>query len=184
MSFFSKFPILETERLRLRELRYEDGSDIYAYFNKDVAKYYDWWPTSVADGRGFVRYFKTGYQEELSIRWAITLKPNDRIIGSCGFSDFYRFSLCELGYELYKEYWGQGIMKEALRAIIPFGFNEIGIHRIQASVFPGNQASIHLLESLGFQTEGLLREFIYVKYRNQWEDCLLLALLKCQWKEE
>lgn len=184
MSFFSKFPVLETERLRLRELRYEDGPDICAYFNEDVARYYDWWPATVADGRGFVRYFRHGYQEELSIRWAITLKPSDKIIGSCGFSDFYRFSLCELGYELAKEYWGKGIMKEALQAIIPFGFNEIGIHRIQASVFPENQASIRLLETLGFQKEGLLREFLYVKHRNQWEDCVLLALLKSQVEKE
>ncbi len=184
MSFFSKFPVLETKRLRLRELRYEDGPDIYAYFNKDVAKYYDWWPASVTEGRGFVRYFKTGYQEELSIRWAITLKPTDTIIGSCGFSEFYRFSRAELGYELSKDYWGKGIMKEALQAIIPFGFDEVGIHRIQASVFPENQASIHLLENLGFQKEGIFREYIYVKHRNVWEDCVILALLKSQLKED
>ena len=81
MSFFSQFPILETERLVLRQLRYEDGVDIHAYFNEGMAKYYDWLPKTVAEGRGFVRFFKTGYQEEQSIRWGITLKPYDQVIG-------------------------------------------------------------------------------------------------------
>ncbi|NMA60422.1 MAG: GNAT family N-acetyltransferase [Firmicutes bacterium] len=180
MSFFSQFPVLETERLVLRQLRYEDGTDIHAYFNEGMAKYYDWLPKTVAEGRGFVRFFKTGYQEEQSIRWGITLKPYDKVIGTCGFSDFDHFSRAELGYELAEQYWHQGIMNEALRAIIPFGFKEIEMHRIQASVFPDNAASIKLLEKLGFQKEGLLREYTYVKHRDVWEDCLVLALLKTE----
>lgn len=180
MSFFSQFPVLETERLVLRQLRYEDGPDIHAYFNEDMAKFYDWWPQTVAEGRGFVRFFKTGYQEEQSIRWGITLKPHDRVIGTCGFSDFDHFSRAELGYELSVDYWHKGIMSEALRAIIPFGFYEIEMHRIQASVFPNNQASIHLLEKFGFKREGLLREYTYIRHRDVWEDCLVLALLESE----
>ncbi len=178
MSFFSKFPVLETKRLLLRELQYEDGPDICAYFNEDVAKYYDWLPSTIAEGRGFVRYFKTGYEEELSIRWGITLKSSSKIIGTCGFSDFYHFSRAEIGYELSKDYWNQGIMMEALQTIIAFGFSKIGIHRMQASVFPENHASIHLLEKLGFEREGVLKEYTYVRHRNVWEDCLVLALLR------
>lgn len=178
MSFFSEFPVLETERLVLRQLRYEDGPDIYAYFNEGMAKYYDWLPKTLAEGRGFVRFFKSGYEEEQSIRWGITLKPCDKVIGTCGFSDFDHFSRAELGYELSEAYWHKGIMNEALRAIIPFGFNEIEMHRIQASVFPDNLASIKVLEKFGFQKEGLLRQYTYIKHRDVWEDCLVLALLK------
>lgn len=178
MSFFSQFPVLETERLILRELRYEDGPDIYAYFNEDVAKYYDWLPATVAEGRGFVRYFKTGYKEEQSIRWGITVKPCDNVVGSCGFSDFDHFSRVELGYELSKEYWGKGIMSEVLRILIPFGLQKLGLHRIQASVVPANTVSIHLLEKFGFQKEGLLRQYNYVRHRDTWEDVLIMALLK------
>ena len=159
MSFFSEFPVLETKRLILRELQYADGPDIYAYFNEDVAKFYDWLPSTIAEGRGFVRYFKTGYEEELSIRWGITIKPSNKIVGTCGFSDFYHFSRAEIGYELSKDYWHQGIMVEALQRIIPFGFDEMGIHRMQASVFPENHASIHLLEKLGFEKEGVLKQY-------------------------
>ena len=184
MSFFPEFPVLETKRLLLRELQYADGPDIYAYFNEDVAKYYDWLPSTIAEGRGFVRYFKTGYEEELSIRWGITIKPNNKIIGSCGFSDFYHFSRVEIGYELSKDYWHQGIMMEALQTIIPFGFKEMGIHRIQASVFPENHASIHLLEKLGFVKEGVLKEYTYVRHRDAWEDCLVLALLLSSFHEK
>lgn len=110
--------------------------------------------------------------------------PITQRVNLCRFSEFYRFSRAELGYELSKDYWGKGIMKEALQAIIPFGFDEVGIHRIQASVFPENQASIHLLENLGFQKEGIFQEYIYVKHRNVWEDCVVLALLKSQLKED
>lgn len=178
MSFFKRFPVLETERLVLRQLRYEDGAEIQRYFTPELAKFYDWWPRTLADGRGFVRFFKTGYEEEQSIRWGITLKPEDRIIGTIGFSDFDHFSRAELGYELSMDYWHRGIMTEALRAVIPFGFNELEMHRIQASVFPENQASIKLLERFGFRREGLLRKYTYIKYRDAWEDCLVLALLK------
>ena len=58
MSFFTEFPVLETERLILRQLRYEDGPDIQSYFTPELAKYYDWWPRTVAEGRvlcGFSR---------------------------------------------------------------------------------------------------------------------------------
>lgn len=178
MSFFTEFPVLETERLILRQLRYEDGPDIQAYFTPELATYYDWWPKTLAEGRGFVRFFKTGYREEQSIRWGITLKPYDKVIGTVGFSDFDHFSRAELGYELSMEYWHQGIMSEALRAVIPFGFNEIEMHRIQASVFPANKASIKLLEKFGFKQEGLLRKYSYIKHRDTWEDCLMMALLK------
>ncbi|HHY09560.1 MAG TPA: GNAT family N-acetyltransferase [Firmicutes bacterium] len=178
MSFFSQFPVLETERLVLRELRYEDGPDICAYFNAEVANFYDWWPATVAEGRGFVRYFKSGYKEEQSIRWGITVKPHDRVVGSSGFSDFDHFSRAELGYELAREYWGQGIMTEVLQVLIPFGFNSLKLHRIQATVVPGNTASIHLLEKFGFEKEGLLRQYNYVRHRDVWEDALIMALLK------
>lgn len=178
MPFFAEFPVLKTERLVLRQLRYEDGADIHAYFNEELARFYDWWPKTLADGRGFVRFFKTGYQEEQSIRWGITLKPHDKVIGTLGFSDFDHFSRAELGYELAIEYQHKGIMSEALKAIIPFGFNEMEMHRIQASVFLENTASIRLLEKLGFKREGILQQYTYVKHRNVWEDCLVMALLK------
>ncbi|HHT90751.1 MAG: GNAT family protein [Bacillota bacterium] len=178
MSFFTQFPVLQTERLILRQLRYDDGAQIHAYFTEELAKYYDWWPRTIADGRGFVRFFKTGYQNEQSIRWGITLKPEDKVIGTCGFSDFDHFSRAELGYELSMEHWHKGLMFEALQAIIPFGFGEMEMHRIQASVFPANTASIRLLEKFGFQKEGILREYTYIKHRDAWEDCLVMALLK------
>lgn len=183
MPFFAQFPVLETERLILRQLRYEDGADIYAYFTEELARYYDWWPKTAAEGRGFVRFFKTGYAEEQSIRWGITLKPEDRVIGTCGFSDFDHFSRAELGYELSANYQQRGIMSEVLRAVIPFGFNELEMHRIQASVFPENHASIHLLEKLGFKREGLLRQYTYIRHRGVWEDCLVLALLQSEFAE-
>ncbi len=181
MSFFTQFPVLETERLVLRQLRYEDGPDIQGYFTAELARFYDWWPRTIAEGRGFVRFFKTGYEEEQSIRWGITLKPHDKVIGTCGFSDFDHFSRAELGYELSTEHWHKGIMSEALKALIPFGFNEIEMHRIQASVFPENTASIHLLEKFGFQKEGILRQYTYIKHRDMWEDCLVMALLKSEY---
>ncbi|MDI9441344.1 MAG: GNAT family protein [Bacillota bacterium] len=178
MPFFAQFPVLETERLILRQLRYEDGADIHAYFTEELARYYDWWPKTEAEGRGFVRFFKTGFAEEQSIRWGITLKPHDKVIGTIGFSDFEHFSRAELGYELSAAYQGQGIMSEAVRAVIPFGFHELEMHRIQATVFPGNEPSIRLLRKFGFRQEGVLKQYTYVRYRDAWEDVLIFALLK------
>jgi ribosomal-protein-alanine N-acetyltransferase len=88
-----------------------------------------------------------------------------------------------IGYELARPFWRQGIMSEALTAILALGFGEMGLNRIDAVVLPDNLASIRLLEKLGFCNEGLLRE--YENWGNKgFVDLCMLSLLKKTWSKE
>ena len=82
----------------------------------------------------------------------------------------------EIGYELAKAHWRQGIMTEALFAVIEFGFQAIALNRIEAMVMLENTASFKLLQKLGFLEEGILREYGY--WKGQFHDLRIFSLLK------
>jgi RimJ/RimL family protein N-acetyltransferase len=82
----------------------------------------------------------------------------------------------ELGYWTGVPYWGQGYMTEAVRAVIAFGFDTLGLHRIQATAYPRNVGSWRVMEKAGMTYEGTLREF-YVK-NGVPEDARMYAVLR------
>ena len=88
----------------------------------------------------------------------------------------------ETGYELHRAYWGQGIMAEAMSAVLTYGFTELGLHRIEADVAPENMRSKSLLLKLGFTFEGNLRQRYF--FRGQFEDEHYFGLLKDEWLKE
>jgi len=166
MSFnesFQEFPIIETERFLLRELQPDDAEDYFNYFSDhEVTKF--WGYDSPKDVKTvtstFVR-FSNAFKRKEMIVWGISSKEANKIIGTCMLGNFVRGSMANISYNLSREQWKQGIMIESLGAVIPFGFNNLGLHRIQATVMPGNNASISLLEKCGFKKEGLLREYSF-----------------------
>lgn len=81
-----------------------------------------------------------------------------------------------IGYWSGVRFAGQGYMTEALEQVIPFAFNKLGLHRLEAACIPHNVRSIRLLEKAGFQREGLLRS--YLKINGMWQDHLLFSLLE------
>ena len=159
---FRAFPRLETERLVLRRLRASDAGSLYAIMSdEEVARFYDDDAfTDLSQAREQIEAWAGGYEAGRSIRWGISRKGAETIIGTCGYYGLHRWHMrAGIGYELARPYWRQGIMTEALQAIIGFGFSECGLKRIQALVMPGNEASEGLLGKLGFQVEGVLREY-------------------------
>ncbi len=85
-----------------------------------------------------------------------------------------------MGYELARAYWRQGIMREALGAIITYAFANTEIHRIEAVVNGANESSKELLHALGFTLEGTLRQRFYFADR-YWDD-VYFGLLKDEWR--
>lgn len=83
---------------------------------------------------------------------------------------------CSLGYWIGAPHAGQGYMTAAVRTVIPFAFDTLRLHRIEAACLPNNTASIRLLEKTGFTREGLARH--YLKINGAWQDHLLFALLE------
>ncbi|MBY0122791.1 GNAT family N-acetyltransferase [Bacillus sp. S/N-304-OC-R1] len=124
-----------------------------------------------------IQWYKDIYTNKTGIRWGITLKGQDKVIRSCGFLNISpRHSRAEIGAELSKDYWRRGIMSEALTAIIGYGFQDLGLMRIQALIEPPNTPSIQLFESKGFIREGLLRKYEYTC--GKFDDLYMYSLLK------
>ncbi|SDY18000.1 GNAT family N-acetyltransferase [Thermoactinomyces sp. DSM 45892] len=173
------FPVLETERLVLREVTPADAGDMLIYLSDpDVMKYYGLAPfESEQDALDEIAWYSSIFQKKTGIRWGITLKGTEQVIGSCGFlnwsSQHYR---SEVGAELSKEHWNKGIMTEAFQAILQYGFDHMELVRIQGLMELENIASWKLCEKNGFIREGLLRKYEYTV--GKFDDMYMYSLLK------
>ncbi len=129
---------------------------------------------------GYVQWIRDTFHNGMTdVRWGIELKSNGILIGDCGFGHIDEPKRpTELGYMLAKEYWGNGFMSEVLNTILPFGFDQLHLHRIQAWTHPDNATSAHLLEKFGFKKEGTLREYIYIWHQGAYIDADMYALLE------
>jgi ribosomal-protein-alanine N-acetyltransferase len=182
-SVFQSFPQLETSRLVLRRMQATDAQAIFRILADDeVTRYYDDATfTDVSQASDQIEAWESGFINKRCIRWGITCKDDRLVIGSCGYYGFHTWHMrASIGYELAHPFWRQGIMTEALSAIIDLGFKEMGLNRIDAVVMPENVASIKLLEKLGFCNEGLLRE--YENWGSKgFADLCMLSLLRREW---
>lgn len=158
-------PVLETERLILREYRLEDASVLFNLRrNPDVMQYIERpRPEKVSDSEAVITTRLAEFKQQKNIVWVIALKTHpDQMIGDVGY---WRFDLsnhrAELGYILDPAYWRKGILTEALTAVLNFGFETLNLHSICANINPQNEASRRLLLKTGFQKEALFREDYY-----------------------
>lgn len=178
-AIFEKFPEIETERLILKEIRPENDKELFTFFSdSEVMRYYNLEPLKkIEQAEKIINMCAKGYENKQVIRWGIYLKKDKKIIGTCGYHNWAKgYFRAEIGYELSKDYWQKGIMSEAVKAIMLFGFNTMGLNRIEALIETPNTASEKLLRKLGFQKEGLLREHAY--YKNEFVDLIMFSLLK------
>lgn len=158
------FPILETERLILRELVEGDALNILKCFsNPEVLRYYGQTPLTNTDQvKQIIRNFSKNFDEKRGIKWGIELKGKDGIIGTIGLQEwFHEHKRAELSYALFPNEWGNGYATEAVSKVISYGFKELDLTRIGAIVFIENKASNKLLTNLGFKKEGILRNYMY-----------------------
>ena len=180
---FETFPLLETERLILRELRPEDAETVFRLLSDaEVVRYYDPLMTHLEQAQRSIERHRARFENNEGIRWGITMKGEDTIVGNCGFFRDKDNFLAELSYVLAKSYWNKGFMPEALEAIIAFGFEHYQLHRIEAHVALPNLASVRVLQKLGFQEEGLLRERLFEN--NRFHDEKAFALLKSDFRQK
>lgn len=174
-----EFPIIETERLMLRQVTTTDAADMFDYLSdEDVVKPMGLDPfQTVKDVWDEIEWYTSIYEEGTGIRWGITLKDSGKVIGSCGFLNripkHYR---AEVGYELSKDHWGQGIASEALEAVVKYGYHHLQLERIEALIEPENVPSQKLVERQGFLREGLLRHYEFA--RGKFDDLYMYSIIK------
>jgi ribosomal-protein-alanine N-acetyltransferase len=182
---FGVFPTLETERLILRKICLDDAEDIFEYaVEPDVATYVSWEPhTSIKDSINFInsltqRYEKTGLSE-----WGLVYKKNKKCIGTCGYLWWHTYhARAELGFALSKKYWNRGLMTEALREVVKFGFEKMKLNRIEARCFIANRASENVMQKIGMKFEGIQREGLFTK--GEYYDLKVYSILRREYYGE
>jgi len=177
------YPRLETDRLVLRELRMEDEDFLFKEWSDPAVTHFmcDAEPLQKREqAEEFLRLFQTPEKNPYSKWWGIARKADGHLIGTCGYFRWdQKHHRAEIGYDLCPDAWGKGLMPEALQAIVRFGFEEMKLNRIEATVHVENMRSQWVLAKLGFQREGLLRE--YYCREGIYNDQVQYSLLKREW---
>ena len=178
-----RLPDIVSERLKLRWLEASDAPDIFAIFSDaEVTRY---WSspqmTSLEQAQQLIADIQDLFAEHSLYQWGVTERRDDRVIGTLTLASIDRQNRrAELGFALGRSSWGHGYMREAASVALDFAFGEMDLTRIEADVDPNNEPSLRLLDHLGFQREGYLRE--------RWRvggvvaDSVLLGLLRREWR--
>ena len=192
MSFetsFQALPVLETERLILRQITesVNDGRDSLEFIN-DYSVYRFWGlydEKNDQDGKRRPRKkIKTDYHYKTTLKeykagreltWLMELKETGRVIGEIVLYDFKLKKQADIGYRISKRYWGQGFATEAGEAIVSFAFTDLELDRLQIRCFTDNPGSVRIAEKLGFQKEGLIRKGVII---NVITDYYIFGLLR------
>ena len=152
----ASFPNLETERLNLRQTTMKDAEAIFIIFSDSkVTQFHNLDTfTNISEATEVIKKRSKRFEGKRGIRWGIACKSGNYLIGSCGFNWNKEATAAEVGYELASRFWRQGIMSEALCAILQYGFAR-ELEFIVAEVMLDNAASKKLLEKLGFKSQGV-----------------------------
>ena len=181
---FHPFQNIETERLLLRRIDEGDVNEVLELRgNPDTMKYI---PRPLAktkeDALGHIAMIEEKIVNNIGINWGITIKGSNKLIGIIGH---YRIQpenhRAEIGYMILPEHNGKGFTTEAVKAVLAYGFDEMGLHSIEAVIDPGNIASEKVLQKIGFVKEAHILE------NELWEgkfwDTVIYSLLKRNFKK-
>lgn len=147
------FPVLTTERLTLRQLSIDDQQAIFALrSDPKINQFLDRQPCKTnEDAINFINKVNENIEKGNAYYWAITLTEAKTLVGTiCLFDLSNENNSCEIGYELLPEFQGQGIMKEAVQAVIDFVFQTLKFKKILAFTHRENQHSTKLLLKFNF----------------------------------
>ncbi len=182
-NIFKKFPEFSTDRLFLRQTTIEDTEDYHKIRTDptgmqfmDIEQ-----PKSVEESRIRIIEEIKSFNNQNSVYWVIAKKDTGEFVGGAGYwrliKEHYR---AEIGYQIVTDHWKKGYAFEALKAIIQFGFEQMGVHSIEANINPANVPSIKLIEKLGFVQEAYFKENFY--FNGKFLDSNIYSLLVTKWK--
>lgn len=156
---------LESKRLTLRKFQDNDYISMYHNWGKyeECSRFFPWNPISdIHTAQARMNHWIVCYKENTFYQWGIELKENQELIGIINLHNVDEDNHSgETSYILSPQYWGNGIMTEALDRVLKFAFFELKLNRVQADCFEGNQASQRVLEKCGMICEGINREKYY-----------------------
>lgn len=158
--------ILETERLLLKKISAENVEDMYEYSkDADVTRYLTWSPhSSVKETERYVKLLGKKYENGVFWDFALILKENNRMIGTCGYTSADdKSNSVEIGYVLAQDMWGMGLATEAAKCVAKYAVEQFGAEKITAKMMDGNQRSMKVMKKLGMKLEGTFSNAMLIK---------------------
>jgi len=155
-----EFPTIKTNRLLLRQFVDGDLANVFkGLSHPDIIKYYGVSYHSLeATGKQMI-FFTDLEKNGTGIWWAVCSPDNKIFYGACGLNSLSKIhKKAEIGFWLLCEHWNKGIMTEAMPIVCKYGFNKLGLHRIEAFVETPNESSKKLLMKFNFQHEGTMHD--------------------------
>jgi ribosomal-protein-alanine N-acetyltransferase len=176
-------PVIESGKVTLRTPQmsdYPEWAELRAGSREFLTPWEPLWASdelSRASFRRRVRHYLRDLREDIGYALFVFAVPTGALVGGLTLCNVRRgvTQSCTLGYWIGAKYANQGYMTAAVRAIVPFVFDSLELHRLEAACIPSNTTSIRLLEKTGFKREGLARR--YLRINGVWQDHLLYALL-------
>jgi len=171
---------IQTNRLNIRAFSPQDAQDLYEYLSDPLVYQYE--PGEPINLKQAFSYASDMANNEHF--WAVESRSEKKVIGQLYFcqQEPKQLMTWELGYIMSPHFQQQGYGSEAAQTLVKYGFQQLGVHRVQAHCNPGNIASWKLLEKIGFRREGLLRKNIYFNKDAQgqpfWMDSYVYARLE------
>ncbi|WP_277294194.1 GNAT family N-acetyltransferase [Streptococcus hyointestinalis] len=158
----NRLPDVETDRLYLRQRTSADAEDIFAYARLPEVTIPAGFPAveTLADELYYIEHIYSSNlaKENIPSGYGITLKGTDKVIGSIDFPHRHGDKTLEIGYLLHPDYWGQGIVPEAGRAMLKVGFELLGLDKIILICYDYNKQSQAVARKLGFTLETVSEE--------------------------
>ena len=176
---------LQSTHLLLRDFVAEDWREVYAYTSlPEACRFEPWGPYSAEEARALVqgRIEAAGVKPRTAFGLAVVFPKTGTVIGEGGLAIHSQsFRTGEISYIIHPEYWRHGFATEVAFTLLSFGFTTLNLHRIFATCDPRNVASQRVLQKLGMQCEGRMRETLLL--RDGWRDSVLYSLLEQEWQE-
>lgn len=176
--------MLESGRLKLREIRDEDFDAVHAYASDlEVVRFMTWGPNTEQDTRDFLTQVQASRacEPRRGYEFGVEARDAEALMGVVSLHLTPDERAAELGYCYQRDAWGRGVATEAAEAILAFGFDVLHLHRVSARCDPENAASARVLQKVGMTQEGLLREDVTI--RGTYRDTLVFGLLEHEWAE-
>ncbi|MBE2217112.1 MAG: GNAT family N-acetyltransferase [Ignavibacteria bacterium] len=181
---FKHLPVIETERLRLRRLSMRDAGDVFEYASvPEVAEHVSWeYHRNLSDSLHYLRFITQQYESGFPAPWGIIHKGLGKLIGTIGYHVWSLQSRYgEVGYALSIDFWNQGYVTEAFGAVIRFGFENMGLNRVEATCKLPNTASEKVMLKCGLTFEGIMKQKLFAK--GQYHDLKLYGITKEDWEK-
>ncbi|RUT48210.1 N-acetyltransferase [Paenibacillus anaericanus] len=167
----------ETKRMKFRLLHINDIEAIYRQFSDpEMCNYFSEPPCDWEEAKGIIEHYKYPDGKD-NLRYGMFDKETDAFIGTCGYHYWdQKLSQVEIGYDIWKDYWKQGYVSEALPELINICYEHLGVDCIYILTHPHNYASMASVSKLGFN--------VCEPCRNTDEEQVCMKLMRVEWYDK